>query len=66
MNRYDVDEEGYSYPHSDGDWVKFEDVQRMMSPRFWKQAQNEAWHKNIPDVQKAFEELLKATMNMEV
>lgn len=35
---------------------KFTDA---LNPRVWTCEQNEAWHKNIPDIQKAFDALRK-------
>ena len=34
-----------------------EELEIALNPRFWGLEHHEAWHKNIPDVQKAFEAL---------
>ncbi len=33
----------------------------VMNPRFWTKEMHDAWHSNLPDTQKAFEELRNAT-----
>jgi hypothetical protein len=34
--------------------------QRYMNPRLWTKEMSDAWHSNIPDLQKAFDALLSA------
>jgi hypothetical protein len=34
--------------------------QRCMNPRLWTKEMSDAWHSNIPDLQKAFDALLSA------
>lgn len=31
------------------------ELERALDPRRWNQELNDAWHKNIPDLQKAFD-----------
>lgn len=40
---------------------EIERLNLLLSPRFWTQQMSEAWHRNIPDTQKAFDELKKCS-----
>lgn len=33
------------------------ELERALNPREWDQELNDAWHKNIPDLQKAFDDI---------
>jgi hypothetical protein len=42
------------------------DVQQLrlvLNPRFWTRQQNDAWHRNIPNMQKAFDALRDAALS---
>lgn len=42
--------------------AEIEKLKEIFNPRLWNQEQSEAWHKNIPNVQKAFEQLLEQAL----
>lgn len=48
-----------------GDWVTYDSylmIKSALNPSRWTRQQSNAWHRAIPDVQKAFEDLLKASI----
>ena len=42
--------------------ARIAELESAFSPRTWSVAMHEAWHKNLPDTEKAFAALLTATL----
>ena len=47
--------------YSEGEHAQIQRSKIIMSPRFWSKEQMEAWHRNIPSIQTAFDALVEAS-----
>jgi len=58
--------EPYCLDHETGAWLEAfaalvaAEERKALSPRFWTKEMHDAWHKAIPDVVLAFDELIRA------